>query len=533
MDVQTGAAAGIDIYEENLRGVKAQYVRLVNDEDKKCWVCFTDFVVYPYEGPSQYTVTFDFNDDSKEPKEIKVDAGDYIEIPDEPQKEGYTFAGWYDEDLENMYNFNTPVTGDVILYAKWAESSEGLTKYTVTFDADGGTPEPEVHKVQSGEKAEKPEDPAKAGYTFGGWYTEEGTTAYDFDTLVTADVALKAKWIPEGGVTEYTVTFDTDDGEPVPDVQKVESGKTAERPADPQKAGYIFAGWYQDEALTELYDFESEVIADIILYAKWTKKEETNPSVLNFTITFKSNGGTTVKSQKIKPNGKVSAALAVTKRNGYTFEGWYIDASLKTKFNFNTLVIKDMTLYAKWKKNTPVVQQKKVSAITFEEANLKIAQGKKVKLTETVTILPEDAANKKLVWTSSNPKVATVVDGVVSIKKRTAGKTVTITATAADGSKKSASVKIKVMKNAVTKITVKASKSAKAGKTMKIKVKIKTNGKKVNKKLKWISSNPQYAAVNSKGKVKFYKAGKGKKVKITVMTTDGSNKKKTVSIKIK
>ena len=607
LDVQTGAAAGIDIYEENLRGVKAQYVRLVNDEDKKCWVCFTDFVVYPYEGPSQYTVTFDFNDDSKEPKEIKVDAGDYIEIPDEPQKEGYTFAGWYDEDLENMYNFNTPVTGDVILYAKWAESSEGLTKYTVTFDADGGTPEPEVQKVQSGEKAEKPEDPAKAGYTFGGWYTEEGTTAYDFDTLVTADVALKAKWIPaelekpftvtfdadggkpvpktqkvkngkkavkpanptkagytfggwyteegttaydfdtpvtadlalkakwipEGGVTEYTVTFDTDDGEPVPDVQKVESGKTAERPADPQKAGYIFAGWYQDEALTELYDFESEVIADIILYAKWTKKEETNPSVLNFTITFKSNGGTTVKSQKIKPNGKVSAALAVTKRNGYTFEGWYIDASLKTKFNFNTLVIKDMTLYAKWKKNTPVVQQKKVSAITFEEANLKIAQGKKVKLTETVTILPEDAANKKLVWTSSNPKVATVVDGVVSIKKRTAGKTVTITATAADGSKKSASVKIKVMKNAVTKITVKASKSAKAGKTMKLKVKIKTNGKKVNKKLKWISSNPQYAAVNSKGKVKFYKAGKGKKVKITVMTTDGSNKKKTVSIKIK
>ena len=445
---------------------------------------------------------------------------------------GYTFGGWYTENGTTAYDFDTPVTADITLKAKWIPEGEP-TEYTVTFDADGGTPEPEVQKVQSGEKAEKPEDPAKAGYTFGGWYTEEGTTAYDFDTPVTADLALKAKWIPEGGVTEYTVTFDTDDGEPVPDVQKVESGKTAERPADPQKAGYIFAGWYQDEALTELYDFESEVIADIILYAKWTKKEETNPSVLNFTITFKSNGGTTVKSQKIKPNGKVSAALAVTKRNGYTFEGWYIDASLKTKFNFNTLVIKDMTLYAKWKKNTPVVQQKKVSAITFEEANLKIAQGKKVKLTETVTILPEDAANKKLVWTSSNPKVATVVDGVVSIKKRTAGKTVTITATAADGSKKSASVKIKVMKNAVTKITVKASKSAKAGKTMKIKVKIKTNGKKVNKKLKWISSNPQYAAVNSKGKVKFYKAGKGKKVKITVMTTDGSNKKKTVSIKIK
>ena len=57
--------------------------------------------------------------------------------------------------------------------------------------------------------------------------------------------------------------------------------------------------------------------------------------------------------------------------------------------------------------------------------------------------------------------------------------------------------------------------------------------KKANKKLKWTSSNKKYATVSSAGKVKALKAGKGKKVKITAAATDGSGKKKTITIKIK
>ena len=82
-------------------------------------------------------------------------------------------------------------------------------------------------------------------------------------------------------------------------------------------------------------------------------------------------------------------------------------------------------------------------------------------------------------------------------------------------------------------IKLKAAKSVKAGKSIKVKATVKTTGKKANKALKWTSSNRQYAAVTSKGAVKTKKAGKGKKVKITAMATDGSNKKKTVTIKIK
>lgn len=72
----------------------------------------------------------------------------------------------------------------------------------------------------------------------------------------------------------------------------------------------------------------------------------------------------------------------------------------------------------------------------------------------------------------------------------------------------------------------------KAGKALKLKAKVKAS-KGANKKLKWTSNNTRYAIVNGSGKVKALKAGKGKKVKITDQSTDGSGKKKAIIIKIK
>ena len=118
------------------------------------------------------------------------------------------------------------------------------------------------------------------------------------------------------------------------------------------------------------------------------------------------------------------------------------------------------------------------------------------------------------------------------MKKKSGGKSVIITATAKDGSGVKATYKIKSMKGVVKKVTISGKKSMKAGKTLKLKAKV-TATKNANKKLKWMSSNKKYATVSSSGKVKALKAGKGKKVKITAMATDGSGKKKSVTIKIK
>jgi len=173
----------------------------------------------------------------------------------------------------------------------------------------------------------------------------------------------------------------------------------------------------------------------------------------------------------------------------------------------------------------------KVTSIRLSGLSKQIAAGKK--LTLKAAVLPKTASNKKLLWKSSNTKVATVTQGgVVTLKKKTGGKKVTITATATDGSKKYASWKITSMKGIVKKIKITESKPVKAGKKLKLKAKV-TATKKANKKLLWISSNTKYATVNAKGIVTTKKSAKGKTVKITAMATDGSGKKKTVKIKMK
>jgi len=175
----------------------------------------------------------------------------------------------------------------------------------------------------------------------------------------------------------------------------------------------------------------------------------------------------------------------------------------------------------------------RVNSINISAPSKRIAAGKKVKL--TAGTLPANATNKNVLWQSSNKKYVTVNSmGVVTTRKAGKGKTVTITATAMDGSNVKAAIKIKIMKHAVKKVTIKrAPKDLKAGKKVTLKATVETNGKNANKKLKWSSSNSRYAKVNSKGKVTAMKAGKGKKVTITAASTDGTGKKAKVKIRIK
>lgn len=175
----------------------------------------------------------------------------------------------------------------------------------------------------------------------------------------------------------------------------------------------------------------------------------------------------------------------------------------------------------------------KVQSLKISGISKKLAAGKKVQLSACIT--PDTAVDKTLTWASSNTKYATVDSkGRVTLKKKGAGKKVTITATTKDGTNIKAVYKITIMKDAVKSIKLdKPPKSVVAGKSVKLKAIVKTTGKKANKTLKWTSTNTQYAMVSKNGVVKTKKAGKGKTVKITVMSTDGSNKKASVKLKIK
>lgn len=82
------------------------------------------------------------------------------------------------------------------------EITEGKTpEVTVTFDAQGGTPEPETQTLQSGETVSEPQPPVRIGAFFTGWYTDaagEAGDLFSFETPVTANLTLYACWlIPE------------------------------------------------------------------------------------------------------------------------------------------------------------------------------------------------------------------------------------------------------------------------------------------------------------------------------------------------
>ena len=210
-----------------------------------------------------YTVTFDSYGGTPVPPAQEVEYGLTATKPDAPTLKGYTFAFWYlgeDEQNATAYDFNTPVTENITLTAKW-----NINKYTVTFDSYGGTPVPPAQEVEYGLTATKPDAPTLKGYTFAFWYLgedEQNATAYDFNTPVTENITLTAKW----NINKYTVTFDSYGGTPVPPAQEVEYGLTATEPAAPEKTGYTFDGWYLGD---EKYDFSAAVEQNITLTAKW------------------------------------------------------------------------------------------------------------------------------------------------------------------------------------------------------------------------------------------------------------------------
>lgn len=250
-------------------------------------------------------------------------------------------------------------TGDVINDTT-NTPEPNVTPATVTYayGALGGTYATQI--VQAGEKAIEPDVPSRQGYQFTDWYLDD--TKYDFNTAVTGNMTLTAKWT----ANSYTITFDTNGGSAVAPITQ-DYGTAIAAPANPTREGYTFIGW--DKEIPETMPAE-----DMTLTAKWTADQ--------YTITFDTDGGSAV-APITQDYGTTITAPADPTREGYTFVGW--DKAIPA-----TMPAENMTITAKWKDSEKPTGEIKISKNSWKSFLNNITFGLFFKDTQTVTINAAD-----------------------------------------------------------------------------------------------------------------------------------------------
>ena len=301
------------------------------------------------DSPQKYTISFYSGETLV--GTVATAGNEKIVLPAAPAKAGYTFGGWYtDKDVwkdrltEDSFA-GRALTENLDVYARYIRNEEpSAAEYTISFYIDGALAD--IIRTSGNETLDLPAAPGKDGYTFAGWFFDNGTWRNELtaDTYsekpLTGDVSVYAFYekteepvLPQ----EYTVFFDVDNGTPVAAV----TTSRIEKQPQTTREGYTFEGWYTDKNFTEKVTFPYEVTRAQTLYAKWEKN--------TYTVHFETDGGTAVGDMIVS----VIERSPSTEKKGYTFEGWYADENFTEKVTFPYEVTRAQTLYAKWTQNIP------------------------------------------------------------------------------------------------------------------------------------------------------------------------------------
>lgn len=139
----------------------------------------------------------------------------------------------------------------------------------------------------------------------------------------------------------------TADGTTLAPAQTIDRGGKFTKPAAPSKENHTFAGWYNGD---EKFDFDADTTNApnvLNLVAKW--------DINQYTVQFVSEHGSfadqTIEHGKPIGTGKPT----IPPVEGFTFDGWYTDDTRTKEFDFSTPITSNTTVYAKWKKNAPVL----------------------------------------------------------------------------------------------------------------------------------------------------------------------------------
>ena len=280
-------------------------------------------------------------------------AGDTGKIP------GYRFDGWYTApNGGNKYDFNTPLTGNVTVYAHWIGNG-----YTVRFTGNGatsGSTPDQAFQYNIGQNLHR-NGFVRDGYTFTGWKRADNQQAYgdgqwvnNLTTQPNGIVTMVAQWSANEAHIRYNPNppaGKTTGGQGTPNWD----GHTGDTPAIGGNGwtidGYTFAGWTTSpDGSGARYAPGARWTANgtLTLYAQWTPGQA--------SLTYDGNGATGGKTdpQTGKTDEKINVRDNGFTRDGYTFVTWNTQADCKgnaVKPNSEWTLRGSSTLYACWAGN--------------------------------------------------------------------------------------------------------------------------------------------------------------------------------------
>ena len=225
------------------------------------------------------------------------------------------------------------------------------TEYTVTVKTDGnGTASASHAKAVVGTEITLTATP-NAGYHFKEWQVMSGdvTVRDDKFTMPGSDVEVKAIFEEDAPPTptEYTVTFDGNDGTPSVGSMTTTKQKLTSLP-DASRSKHSFNGWYTEKSGGTKITTDTVFSANTTVYAHWTHTGDNNPPVNYYTLRFETGGGSAIPGVRETYNTYIDLTKYVPTRHGYTFVGWYSEQSLVNKVS-DIYLTGDRTVYAGWR----------------------------------------------------------------------------------------------------------------------------------------------------------------------------------------
>ncbi|MBQ6467922.1 MAG: InlB B-repeat-containing protein [Clostridia bacterium] len=242
----------------------------------------------------EYTVAYYAHaDDTGVYEEYNVVFGEDIDVPDDPETDGYTFAGWLestDNKAPDEYENGMPAS-DLVFYGQWE-----AIDYTVTWVLNNGENDI-VQTCNIGDEIDVPADPEMTGYTFAGWDPSDIP-----QVMGTEDLVFEAQW----NAIDYTVTWILNNGED-DIVDTYNYGDAINAPEDPEMTGYNFTGW--DPA-----DIPEAMPAENLEFAaQW--------EAIDYTVTWIFGNGDEDQVDTYNYEDAIDVP-ADPERTGYDFIGW-------------------------------------------------------------------------------------------------------------------------------------------------------------------------------------------------------------------